>query len=56
MTRSGIDLDIDGLDAREVPAPNHSWSTAQRVISEACAAGEHDWAELHGPWRASLLA
>ena len=48
MTRSGIDLDVDGLDAREVPVPHHSWSTAQRVISEACAGSEHDWAELTG--------
>ena len=48
MTEGAIDADVDELDAREVPVPHHSWSTAQRVISEACAADEHDWAELTG--------
>jgi hypothetical protein len=48
MTEGAIDVDVDELDAREVPVPHHSWSTAQRVIREACAADEHDWAELTG--------
>ena len=56
MTEGAIDVDVDELDAREVPVPHHSWSTVQRVISEACVAGEHDWPEPHGPRRAGLLA
>jgi hypothetical protein len=45
---SGIDVDVDALDAREVPIPPHSWATAKRCIRTACDAGEHDWVELTG--------
>jgi hypothetical protein len=45
---SGIDVDMNALDAREVPHPPHSWATAQRSIQTACDAGEHDWVELTG--------
>ena len=42
------DVDPETLDAREVPHPSHSWETAKRCIRTACAADEHDWAELKG--------
>jgi hypothetical protein len=48
MTESEIDVDVSDLDPRDIPVPHHSWSTAKRVIREACTAGEHDWAELAG--------
>ena len=45
---SGIDVDVESLDAREVPHPPHPWDVAKRCIQKACDAGEHDWAELTG--------
>jgi hypothetical protein len=48
VENSGIDVDVDALDAREVPVPHHSWETAKRVIQKACNADEHDWVELTG--------
>ena len=47
----GIDVDVDALDPREVPAPAHSWETAKRAIREACAAEEHSWIDLTTYWR-----
>lgn len=48
MTDGGLDVDVNALNAREVPVPHHPWSVAKRVIQEACAADEHDWIELTG--------
>ncbi|MGN8216309.1 hypothetical protein [Halococcus salifodinae] len=31
-TESGTDVDMDEIDAREIPIPAHSWSPAKRVI------------------------
>ena len=48
MNGDGINVDVESLDAREVPAPHHSWETAKRVIREACPADDHNWVELTG--------
>jgi hypothetical protein len=46
VSNSALDIDVDALDRREVPHPQHSWATAKRCIQEACDANEHDWVEL----------
>lgn len=48
MNGTGIDVDVNALDAREVPHPPHSWDVAKRCIRTACDAGDHDWVELTG--------
>ena len=45
---NGIDVDVDALDAREIPHPQHPWHVAKRCIRNACPADEHDWRELTG--------
>ena len=48
MTESEIDVNVSDLGPREIPVPHHSWSTAKRIIREACITDEHDWIELTG--------
>jgi hypothetical protein len=38
MNGSGIDVDVESLNTREVPHPPHSWETGKRVIREALRA------------------
>ena len=46
MNERGIDVDVTVLDPREIPNPAHVRVTAKRCIRQACAANEHDWADL----------
>lgn len=46
MSESGID--VESLDVREIPHPQHPWDVAKRCIQKACGASEHEWVELTG--------
>ena len=48
MSDNGIEVDVDALDAREIPHPPHPWDVAKRCIQKACTADEHDWVDLTG--------